>query len=69
LPKHIYPENDDLKVNISITHIGKEKPIPCLEVGDYKIGSCEYDGKRLLELLGQFFDSADCNHYFSRKWL
>ena len=26
------PENDDLKVNISITHIGHEKPIPCLEL-------------------------------------
>ena len=28
----IDPENDDLKVNISITHIGQEKPIPCLEL-------------------------------------
>ena len=26
------PENDDLKVNISITQIGQEKPIPCLEL-------------------------------------
>ena len=26
------PENNDLKVNLSITHIGKEKPIPCLEL-------------------------------------
>ena len=26
------PENDDLKVNISITHIGQEKPIPCKEL-------------------------------------
>merc|ERR1712126_339875 len=47
------PENDDLKVNISVTKEG------------YKIGSVEYDGNRLFELVETFFENSDdCTHYF-----